>query len=94
MDRNSKLKNIEEANRRLLGESKKLLKENISFETNVNEDEVEDDDGGMAKIIGLYDENSGLQVQLTSWDESDEPNHTTLEQFIGHKIRVTIEIID
>ena len=92
MIKRDKLKAIEEANIRLLGESKRILKEDLTFETLVDEDSVEEEDGGMAKIIRLEGE-EGINVTITSWDE-DNMSHESLQQFIGHRIRVTIETID
>lgn len=92
MIKRDKLKAIEEANIRLLGGSKRMLKEDLTFETLVDEDSVEEEDGGMAKIIRLEGE-EGINVTITSWDE-DNMSHESLQQFIGHRIRVTIETID
>lgn len=65
--------------------------------TKINEKEVATEDGGMAKIFTAEDENSkendnGMFVAIKSWDDSK--THPEFNQFVGRKIRITIETID
>jgi hypothetical protein len=57
------------------------------------------EDGGQAVITeGLSfntansDEDNGMFVKIQSWDMDTE--HVDLNRFLGHKVRITIEIID
>lgn len=63
---------------------------------------VDVEDSGHAKIFeaGTFttdsdvkpSEDGGMFVRIQSW--SDESNHTDFDQFIGKRIRVTIETLD
>lgn len=55
--------------------------------------DVDIEDGGCAKILHLADDgHEGMFVRLQSWSESGD--HTDLDQFIGKKIRVTVEVVE
>ena len=54
---------------------------------------VERDDGGQALIAEFSSTNeTGLFVRLQSWDETKR--HEEMAQLMGHRVRVTVEIID
>ena len=70
-------------------------KEKLSAHDFINNDSVETQDEGRAKIYTVNvdnDANFGLFFQFHSWDE--EGNHEEFNKFIGRKIRITIETID
>ena len=57
------------------------------------------EDGGQALIATLYNEDSHGDyfnpfVSIQSYSELIEPEHFELERFRGHRIRVTIEVIE
>ncbi|AFU88274.1 hypothetical protein CcrColossus_gp404 [Caulobacter phage CcrColossus] len=53
------------------------------------------EDGGMALIAEGFEHNphepNGMFVRLQSWDEKKE--HITFNQFVGKKVRVTVEVV-
>lgn len=65
----------------------------IVIEGQIRPEQVDVEDGGMA-MIGQPDEESlhPFFVKLQSWDETKQ--HTTFKNFIGKRVRVTVEIID
>ena len=66
----------------------------IQFETYIDENEIDTEDGGAAKIILLDDgslKDHGVFFVMHSWDE--ELSHTEFEQFEGRRVRVTVETI-
>lgn len=68
------------------------MKKEIVFD--LNEDEVEVEDGGMAKIVYVpHEEETGIAVTLTSYEEEDEPQHEEINQLIGKKVKITIEVL-
>jgi hypothetical protein len=53
------------------------------------------EDSGCAKIADVCGDDSfdgGMFVKLQSW--SEEQDHSVLDKFLGHKVRVTVEVID
>lgn len=59
----------------------------------VDENEVDVEDSGMAKIATLSDASpQGLFVRVQSW--SDEGNHAHFDQMLGKQVRVTVEVIE
>lgn len=79
-----------------------LIKESIVEESGkfvvectLNENEIEIEDGGQAKIFsccGEDDQDSGMFVKIQSWSEDGQ--HPEFDSFIGKKVRITIETID
>ena len=69
-------------------------------------DEIRREDGGQALIWDspsfppesedLADDVPGVFVRFQSWDESPrgQRNHNIFQQFVGKKIRITIESLD
>lgn len=52
--------------------------------------DVEVEDGGDAKIVGVLDDkDDGMYVQVRSWED-----HELFDQMIGRTIRVTVEILE
>ena len=54
------------------------------------------EDGGQAMIVDISDDNiddeNGLCMTLTSWDENLQ--HTEFKKFVGRKVKITIETVD
>lgn len=70
-------------------------KSSLSFEYQLNKDDLEIDDGKQFKCFHIdLDENSdnGIYIKLCSWDETLE--HKDFDKFIGKKVKITIEEID
>lgn len=78
----------------------------IQFEQTLASEHIRTEDSGCAKIADLYDPNAepaeeeyegegvaeaDVALTLTSW--SDHGQHDVFDQFIGKKIRVTVEVI-
>ena len=56
---------------------------------------VESEDGGAARIYTISDDpeaESGMFLRIQSWDENKE--HTDINNLIGKRIRVTVEVLD
>jgi len=66
----------------------------IVFEDTLREEDIETEDYGHAKIVGVYGtlEEDCLFVKIQSWDDFKE--HQMFKSLIGKKVRVTIEVID
>lgn len=56
---------------------------------------VETEDGGCAKNFHVEDEGdadwNGMYLKLQSWDETIE--HTELNELVGKRIKITIEVV-
>lgn len=66
-----------------------------TFIGNFNEEDIENEDGGCAKIITFDNEDNemnGMFVRIQSWDETLK--HEDFNKFLGKKVRITIETID
>ena len=97
MRKKDKLKVIEEAIKRLLDDkNKNLIKEEITFEQEVGENNVMVKNDGTAQLSVIHDK-LGLSVSIYSWDSTrtdDKPGLAVLKQLIGHKVRITIDVVD
>lgn len=63
------------------------------LEAFLGESDVDTEDGGMAKIATISDAaEEGMFIKLQSWDE--DAKHTELNQFVGKKVKVTVETIE
>lgn len=69
----------------------------LIYEEDITEDMIDTEDGGAAKILNISNDESKIAVTLTSWDEDDDNGeigqHDEMNQLIGHRIRITVEII-
>jgi hypothetical protein len=67
------------------------------FITKIIEKEISIEDGGRAIIAHVQDEKdtavSGMFLKLQSWDDDSE-GHEDIKQFLGKKIKVTVEVIE
>lgn len=66
----------------------------IEFETYIDEDEIDHEDGGCARLTFLDDgveKDTGVFFIMHSWDE--DLKHEQFEQFEGRRVRVTVETI-
>lgn len=69
--------------------------EKIVIETVMEEQFVEIEDGGYAKIFTAAkepDEENGMFVRIQSWDEYLD--HVDFDKFVGKKIKITIETVE
>lgn len=65
------------------------------FEMVVDPSEVSVEDSGMAKFFEIEEKPyamNGMFVKVISWDESLA--HTDFNEFIGKKVKITIETIE
>ena len=60
----------------------------------IRDDEFDVEDGGCAVIcdFGGDDVVANMFVRVQSWD--DDKQHEQFKKMIGHKVRVTVEILD
>ena len=73
----------------------KIKKAFLSFEDNLNIKDLEIEDGNQFKCFHIdltEGEDNGMYIKLCSWDENLE--HKNFDQFIGKKVKITIEEID
>jgi hypothetical protein len=64
------------------------------IETHITKDDVDIEDSGCAVICHVSDDKAdeGIHARIISW--SANKNHADIQQFIGHRVRVTLERID
>jgi hypothetical protein len=68
------------------------------IEVKITKSHVDLEDSGCAKIVhcnDIFEENQdeGMFVRLHSWSNTPRV-HPELDQFIGRKVRITVETID
>lgn len=64
----------------------------IIIDEQIDTEDVEIEDNGCAKIVALGQE--GFFVRLISYSEADPPDHQTMQNMIGKRVRVTIEVVE
>ena len=72
-----------------------MQKDTHIIEGQIFRNDVETEDGGQAKIVGLEqnaEDENGMFVKIQSWDE--EKKHEEFNKFVGRKVKITIETID
>ncbi len=64
------------------------------IEVMLKPEEIDTEDSGQAKIFTCCqdEEDNGMYVRICSWDENKI--HSELDNFVGRKIKITIETID
>ncbi len=50
------------------------------------------EDGGMAQILEVSNDDSDVFVRLQSWN--DDGKHTELDRLVGKKLKITVEVIE
>lgn len=72
----------------------------VVFESDMTPGEVKREDSGCAMIWECSDvvdpsdanRDAGMFVRLQSWD--DDIKHALFKQFVGHRVRITVEVSD